>query len=140
MNKNISKIVKTSVKGLPKKGIKSTKSALSMLNGKIADIDEKLKKVQGDSELSALQVLRMVSGAMPPREELVIDIDDINISPNRVRLEGRTGSYEAVDKVKSSLEKVQEFKNVQTGNVRKGVRNEIKFSLSFDVFEGEEGS
>lgn len=140
MNKNISKIVNSSVKGLPKKGIKSTKSALSMLNGKISEIDEKLKKVQGDSSMSALQILKMVSAAMPPREQLVIDIDDINISPNRVRLEGRTGSYEAVDKVKASLEKIHEFQNVQTGNVRKGVRDEIKFSLSFDIIEGEGSS
>lgn len=137
MNNNISKLVKSSVADLPKKGLKSTKDAISMLQGRISTIDDKLKRIQGDSSLSALQILKMVSGAMPPRDQLVIDIDDLNISPTRVRLEGRTGSYEAVDKVKSSMESVQEFKNVQTGNVRKGVRDEIKFSLSFDVIEGE---
>lgn len=137
MNKNVSKLVKTSVTDLPKKGLKSTKDAISMLQGRISSMNERLKNVQGESSLSALQILRMVSAGMPPREELVVDIDDINISPARVRLEGRTGSYEAVDKVKSSMEQIKEFRNVQTGNVRKGVRDEIKFSLSFDIIEGE---
>jgi len=139
MNKNVSKMVKSSVKDLPKKGLKSTKSALSMLTGKISTINDKLKLVEGDSSLSSLQVLKIVSGAMPPRDQLVMNIDDINITPNRVRLEGRVSTYEAVDKIKSSLEKIPQFKNVQTGNVRKGVRDEIKFSLSFDVVKAEEG-
>lgn len=137
MNRNVATIVRSSVSGLPKKGIKSSKSAISILNGKILAIDEKLKKVQGNSSESALSVLKMISASLPPRDQLVVNIDDVNITPQRVRMEGRTVSYEGVDKVKSSLEKIKVFKNVQTGNVRKGIRNQIKFSLSFDVVEGE---
>lgn len=140
MNKQVTQLVKTSVKDLPKKGLTSTKTALSMLNSRIVEINEKLKMVQGDSGLSSLQVLKMVSTTMPPRDQLVMNIDDLSITPDRVRLEGRVGSYEAVDKIKLSLEKVPQFKNVQTGNVRKGVREEIKFSLSFDIVPAEEGA
>jgi hypothetical protein len=57
-----------------------------------------------------------------------------------VRLEGRVNSYEAVDKIKGSIEKIPQFKNVQTGNVRKGVKEEIKFSLSFDIVAPEGSS
>lgn len=133
MNKNVAKMVKTSVPDLPKGGANSAKQAVTVLDGKISAINDKLKKVQGDGSVSALDLLKMISGAMPPRDELVVDIDDMNISPERVRLEGRTISYEGVDKVKASMEKIKIFKNVQTGNVRKGVRDEIKFSLSFDI-------
>lgn len=133
MNKSVTQLMKTSVTGLPKKGVKSTKSALSILTGKISELDEKLKKVQWDKQRSGLEILKMISEAMPPREQLVVDIDDVSITTDRVRLEGRTGSYEGVDKVKTSMEKVKDFKNVQTGNVRKGVREQIKFTLSFDL-------
>jgi Tfp pilus assembly protein PilN len=133
LNKNISDLLRGSVTDLPRKGVTSSKSALSILDGKITALNERLKKAEGGSSLSALRVFQMISGAIPPREQLVVDIDDLNISPQRVRMEGRTNSYEAVDKMKSSMEKVSIFKNVQTGNVRKGVRDEIKFSLTFDV-------
>lgn len=133
MNTNITKLVKATVKGLPKKGIKSSKSALSILTGKISAIDEKLKKVQWEEGSSSLSILKTISASMPPRDQLSVDIDDITITADRVRLEGRTTSYEGIDKVKAAMEKVKNFKNVQTGNVRKGVREQIKFSLSFDL-------
>lgn len=141
MNREVTRLVKTSVKDLPKKGgLQSTKNALSMLNGKIAGINDKLKLVEGGGSLSALQTLKLVSNTLPPRDQLVMEIDDLNITPDRVRLEGRVNSYEAVDKIKSSIEKVPQFKNVQTGNVRKGVKEEIKFSLSFDIVPAEGSS
>lgn len=133
MNKNVAKMVKANVPDLPKGGTQSAKQAVTVLDGRISAITEKLKRVQGGGSVSALDLLKAISGAMPSRDELVVDIDDLNIAPERVRLEGRTVSYEGVDKVKASMEKVKIFKNVQTGNVRKGVRDEIKFSLSFDV-------
>jgi len=136
MNQNVSKLIRASVSDLPKRSIRSSKAALSILDGKISSLEEKLKKIQGDTALSSLEVLKKVSAVMPTRDKLQIDIDDINISPQRVRLEGKTVSYEGVDKIKTAMESIQEFKNVQKGNVRKGVRDEIKFSLSFDIEGG----
>ncbi|HCU23397.1 MAG TPA: hypothetical protein DF383_00125 [Deltaproteobacteria bacterium] len=133
MNKNVAKLVKASVPDLPKGKGQNAKEAVQLLDGRISAIAEKLKKVEGDTSVSSLEILKLISAAVPPRSELVIDIDDLNISPERVRLEGRALSYEGVDKLKAAMEKVDKFKNVQTGNVRKGVRDEIKFSLSFDV-------
>ncbi len=135
MNLGITKLIRSAVTDVPKTDIRSAKSAISLLEGKIGSLQDKLHKAQGSSSLSALRVLQMISSAMPPRDELQIDIDDINITPQRVRLEGRALSYEGVDKIKSSMEKIPQFKNVQTGNVRKGLRDEIKFSLSFDIVE-----
>jgi Tfp pilus assembly protein PilN len=133
MNKNIAKLVRASVADLPKTGVDSANSALSVLNARITGMQDKLKKVEGEGSLNALQVLKMISAAMPPREQLVVDIDDVNITPDRVRFEGRTLSYEGVDKIKASLSQVKNFKNVETGDVRKGVKDEIKFKVSFDL-------
>ncbi len=132
MNQSMTKLLKSAAIDVPKTGKQSPTATVSLLNGKITSLEDKLKKVQGGGH-SSLDILKMISASMPQREELVIDIDDLNISPDRVRMEGRTVSYEGVDKVKASMEKIKIFKNVQTGNVRKGVRDEIRFSLSFDV-------
>jgi type IV pilus assembly protein PilM len=140
MNRDVTKLVKSSVKDIPKKGMQSTKSALAMLDTKIAGLNDRLKLAEGGGGMSSLQILKLVSGAMPPRDQLTMEVDDLNITPDRVRVEGRVNSYEAVDKIKSSIEKVPQFKNVQTGNVRKGIKDEIKFSLSFDIAGAEEGS
>jgi type IV pilus assembly protein PilM len=117
----------------PKKPPEGAQAALSLVNSKIAEVNDRLKKLEGSSGLSALEILKLISANLPSRDDLKLDVDDMNISKDLVRLEGRTVSYEAVDKVKAAMEKVPQFKNVQTGNVRKGVQDEIKFSLSFDI-------
>jgi hypothetical protein len=133
MNKNLDKLLKTAAIDLPKSSRQSPTTTINFLNGKISSLEDKLKRVEGGGVHSSLEILKLISEAMPQREEFVLDIDDLNISTDRVRMEGRTVSYEGVDKVKASMEKIKEFKNVQSGNVRKGVRDEIRFSVSFDI-------
>jgi hypothetical protein len=131
MNNNIAKIIKTAIPDLPKGA--AGKQPLTLLDSQINSIQDKLKKVQGDNNYGALEILKAVSAAMPPRDELAIDVDKITISPNLVRLDVRAATYDAIDKMKSSIEKSKMFKNVQPGSPSKGVRGEIRFSISFDV-------
>jgi len=138
MNQHLAKLVSTSDTRLAKKKITSAKKAISIIDGEISTIKEKLKRMKGDNTPSALRVLNLISGGVPPRDKIKVDIDNVNISPQRVRLEGRTDSYEAVEKLKVSLEGIPIFKNVQPGDTRKVVRDEIKFSISFDVVEEKE--
>ena len=133
MNKGVSTLITQGMPNPPKKPPEGAQSALSLLNSRINEANDRLKKLEGSNAPSSFEVLKLISANLPTRQELKLDVDDMNISGDHVRLEGRTISYEAVDKVKASLEKVSQFKNVQTGNVRKGVQDEIKFSVSFDV-------
>lgn len=135
MDKSVTKILTQGIPNPPKKlPTGGAQGALSYVNSKITEANDRLKKMEGSNGLSAFEILRLVSANLPPRQDLKLDIDDVNISQDHVRMEGRTVSYEAVDKIKSALEKVPNFKNVQTGNVRKGIQqDEIKFSLSLDV-------
>jgi hypothetical protein len=48
-------------------------------------------------------------------------------------MSGRTTSFEAVDKIKSAVEKSGKFKDISMGNVRKGIKEEIKFDLSMEA-------
>ncbi len=132
MNRSVSDLVSQGLQGL-KKPPKGAQEALSLVNSRISETKDRLQKLEGGNELSALEILRLLSGALPPKQDLKLEVDDLNVASDHVRFEGRTTSYEAVDKVKNSLEKIPQFKNVQTGNVRKGVQDEIKFSLSFDI-------
>lgn len=134
MDKSVTKILSQGIPNPPKKLPVGAQGALSYINSKITEANDRLKKMEGNNSVSAFEILRMISASLPSRQDLKLDIDDVNISSDHVRLEGRTVSYEAVDKVKNALESVPNFKNVQTGNVRKGLQqNEIKFSLSMDV-------
>ncbi|MBF0492750.1 MAG: pilus assembly protein PilM [Deltaproteobacteria bacterium] len=133
LNKSVASLLTQGLTNLPKKVPEKMTDAQNLIKDRISKSQDELSKLQSDSALSALEILRMISMGLPSRQDLKLDVDDLNIATDHVRLEGRTVSYEAVDKVKSSLEKISQFKNVQTGNVRKGVQDEIKFSLSFDI-------
>lgn len=134
MDKSVTKILTQGIPNPPKKLPAGAQGALSYVSSKTTEVNDRLKKMEGNNALSAFEILRLISANLPSRQELKLDIDDVNISSDHVRMEGRTVSYEAVDKVKNALEKVPNFKNVQTGNVRKGIQqDELKFTLSLDV-------
>ncbi|MBL7684415.1 MAG: pilus assembly protein PilM [Deltaproteobacteria bacterium] len=133
MNKSVASLLTQGLPNPPKKLPEGAQAALSFVNSRVNEANDRVKKLEGDNAVSAFEIMRLISTNLPSRDDLKLDIDDMSIDADHARLEGRTTSYEAVDKVKASLEKVTTFKNVQTGNVRKGVQDEIKFSLSFDI-------
>jgi len=133
MNKNLSKIVKASVSDLPKEGVKDATQALDVLKKKISGMQEKLKKEQGEGNLSALEILKAISAAMPPKDAFPIDVDEVKITENQLTLSGTTVSYQAVDKIKESLSQVKNLKISGTPNVTKGVKDTYKFKLTADL-------
>lgn len=118
----------------------SLNSALSMVGGKTAELQEKLASISGNKdELSPLLVLREISRQVPKKDQVKMDIDNLNITEDLVRIEGKTNSFEAVDLIKQSLAGSKYFHNVKMDNVAKGLRDEVKFTLSFDLKEKQEG-
>ncbi len=134
MNRNLSRQVSASVRDLPKTGVTSAKTALSILEGKIASTQENLKKTSGEGVLSPIEILKMISSNMPSREELTVDIDKINITTDKVTLEVRTKTYENVDQIKAAMSQVKAFKNVESGDVKK-FKEQVKFNLFFSIAE-----
>lgn len=130
-------IVKTVAKALPefkqpKKG--KTKNLIDIINGKIAEIRPQLEALEeGAGKKGPLDLLLDISRVLPPKNELVVDMDEFNYTGEVIRLDGRTNSFEGVDTIKTSLEKSSHFKNVTTRKAEKGLRDEIKFSISMDV-------
>ncbi|MBI4412492.1 MAG: pilus assembly protein PilM [Deltaproteobacteria bacterium] len=130
-------IVKMAVSALPELKDQKTKTAgklLTIVNGKIAEVKTQLEALKpAGGVVTSLTLLLEVSKKIPSKEEIKLDVDDFSFTGDYVRIDGRTTSFEAVDKLKNSLSTSPYFKNVETRNVAKGIRDEIKFSLSMEV-------
>ncbi|MBI2082787.1 MAG: pilus assembly protein PilM [Deltaproteobacteria bacterium] len=124
---------------LPKKSLSQPKNVLSILSGRIGESTEKRRKLQEETALSVLEILKGVSKALPNRETIQIDVDQFTLTAGKIRLTGQTNSFEAVDQIKTALASSPQFQNVATTNVRKGVGDQVKFDISFDVKLGEGG-
>lgn len=129
---NAAQLVLQALPGTPKRAISTTTGALAVLKGKKVEINEKISKLKAATGFSPLDTLKEISQLMPQRNEVTIDVEDISIAQDRVTLSGRTNSFETVDKIKMAMEKSEHFKNVTTGNVRKGTKGEIKFDLAME--------
>lgn len=136
-----SQIAALSAKVLPdmsKKSLSDPKTILSTLTGKIGEAEDRKKKIEEEVALSILDVLKEFSTSLPPRETLQIDVDDLTIASHRIRIQGQTTSFEAVDQIKTALDKSKMFKNVAIENQKKGNKGEIRFNLSVEIAGGEE--
>jgi type IV pilus assembly protein PilM len=123
---------------LPKKSLIKPDSILSTLAGKITEAQDKKKKIEDETALSVLDVLREFSATLPPRDALQLDVSDFTMASRKIRLQGQVTSFEAVDQIKEALSKSKMFKNVATENVKRGPKGDVLFSLSIDVVVGDQ--
>ena len=142
LRSQITRITNAAVQVLPdapKKTLSSPQAVLSTLTGKVVEAEEKKRKIEDETQLSVLSVLKEFSQVLPPRETLLLDVDDLTIASQRIRLQGRTNSFEAVDQIKMALAKSKMFKNIATENVKKGIKDEVRFNMSIEIAGGEGG-
>lgn len=128
------------VPDLSPKSRTKTGTVISSLDGKITELRDRKKKMEEEISLSLLDVLKEMSSSLPARTELVLDINDLSLVSKRIRLQGNTDSFEAIDQIKTGLGKSPLFKNISTGNVRKGVKGEVRFDMTVDLGDEEEDS
>lgn len=143
-------LVDAAVKELPelKKEVKKRKSVeaktlVKLLNNKVSEIKPQLDALQANnSGLTALGALLEVSKLMPSKEDVQVDIDLFSYQEDFFKLEGRTVSFEAIDKIKQSVSQSKLLKNVNA-DPSPGIRDEKKFKLTADIVqetqEAEEG-
>lgn len=111
----------------------SPTQALSLIRAEGKKIQDRVTKLEHEFGLGALKVVQEISQKSPGREEVKLDVEDLQIMPDRVRLAGRADSFVSVDKIKAALSTSGMFKSVTTGNVRKGIKDEVKFDLSMEL-------
>ncbi len=133
MSTDVVALVKQALPGTPVKGKLTPKSAIAMIRGKQSDVDERINQLSSVTLQSPVDVLKEISMLMPSRDQVKVEVQDLNIAPDRATLEGQVEDFKAVDMVKAALEKSSLFSNVTAGNVRKGVKGEVKFSMSMEM-------
>lgn len=126
-------VMKEVAKQFPDIRASTSKKLLSSINTKFTELQSELEALDPSKQAAVMPLLVEVSKKMPPKGDAAINVDNLSFNGNLLRVDGRTTSFEAVDKIKNSLGTSPLFKSVTTQNVAKGVRDEIKFSLSMDV-------
>ncbi len=139
LKKSVAKVAGEVLTTTPQRMLKNPDSVLSILNGKILESKEKKKALDEKFAISYLNAMLELSKNLPPRDKLKVDMDEVKIAGNRVRMEGRTNSFENVDIIKQSIAKSSMFKNVSMGNVKKGAGDVVKFDLTMQIaLEGDD--
>jgi type IV pilus assembly protein PilM len=133
LNKDVVTLVTQAIPDVNLKKASTASAALSLVKSRKGEVSDRLTKLEAALGTSALDILKDISAAFPSREEVKVDIEDLNYTVGRIKLAGKTTSFEAVDKIKAAFEKSGKFKNVTTGNVRKGVKEEIKFDMAMET-------
>ncbi|MFH1831027.1 MAG: pilus assembly protein PilM [Pseudomonadota bacterium] len=138
MGSDVAALVKQALPGIPAPKAKTPNAAISLIKGRQAEIDERIRELASVSGISPLDILKEISMILPSRDELTLEVTDLGISKGKVTLDGVVTDFKAVDTVRQALEKSGMFANVTSGNVRKGVKGEVKFSMSMDIELGKE--
>ena len=102
------------------------------MRGKINELQKKIKLYGADSSRSALSVLREISERLP--QDLVVDIRELNYTPETVVFEGSTASFDAVNRLSKALEQSPTFGIPQIADSKMsldGSRVDFRLNLPF---------
>lgn len=72
------------------------------------------------ANLSALDILTQLSSHVPPDVDVVFE--EVGIDPNVVRIRGYSKSFEAVERLKTELSKLEGFSQVQVSEIQSDAR------------------
>ncbi|MBN1282441.1 MAG: pilus assembly protein PilM [Proteobacteria bacterium] len=133
MGSDVVALVRQAVPGAAAARARTPTAAIALVKGREQEVDLRMEELSNLVAASPLDVLKELSLLMPPREDLSVEVVDLNISADRVTMEGVVSDFKTVDTVRQALEKSGFFINVTSGNVRKGVKGEVKFTMSMDV-------
>jgi general secretion pathway protein L len=102
------------------------------MRGKISEMQKKNALYGADSSRSALSVLREISERLP--QDLVVDIRELNYTPEAVMFEGSTASFDAVNRLAKALEQSPTFGPPQIVDSKMsldGSRVDFRLNLTF---------
>jgi hypothetical protein len=81
-----------------------------------------------------LEILNLLSEEIP--KEITIDIYELTIDQDKVRIEAETDSFESIDRVKGGLKRGTLFKEVNISDAKVGVgQKKVKFRITIDMSE-----
>ena len=92
----------------------------------------------GVGEESPLEVLKGVTAGIPT--EVRIDVTELVIDGNKVRIEAQTDSYDSVDRIRGGLTKVGHFQEVNVSDAKISAdQSRVGFRIQLTMPEGGKG-
>ncbi len=88
---------------------------IAQAQSQIAEMQRR-REFLGIEEASPLVILKEITTSIPP--EVAIDVSDLLIDGNRVRIEARTDSFESADRIKGALAKNAAFADTSVGDAK----------------------
>ena len=81
-----------------------------------------------------LEILNLLSEEIP--KEITIDIYELTIDQDKVRIDAETDSFESIDKIKGGLRKWPLFKEVNISDAKVGVgQKKVRFRITIAMSE-----
>lgn len=120
--------------------VKNIVSEVDQLKAKLKEEQAKAAAFGGSVgvQLSALDLLREVSSRIP--KNVRIDLSELIVDQDALRMSGETDSFDAVDNLKKALEMSPYFKEIKITNAKVGTNEKIvEFRISIFLKSGERG-
>lgn len=115
-----------------------TKNVTSEVDQIRAAIAERKKSGDflGADEESPLEVLKVLTAGIPM--EVRIDVTDLVIDGNKVRIEAQTDSYDSVDRIRGGLMKVGHFQEVNVSDAKISAdQSKVSFRIQLTIEGGK---
>ncbi len=115
-------------------GVKQTGGEKQQMMVKIQELQKESQALTslGGSPVTVLDLMREITERVPP--EVEADIDAFSYAGEKVRLSGRTDSFESVDRILKALQGFDLFENVSLSNAKVDAKdNKVDFKLSISL-------
>ncbi|MFH1728394.1 MAG: pilus assembly protein PilM [Pseudomonadota bacterium] len=113
--------------------LKNPLQASKVLKSKMGELKLQLAQIE-PPEITRLEILKQISSRIS--KDIKIDVTQLIIEKNKIKLEGSTDSIQSVDKIIEELKKYEHFTRIEKESVKAGLRNEsMRFSIT--IYMGE---
>lgn len=114
--------------------VKNIVSEIDQMRARVNELEVRASSLGSlvDREVSPLSILREISQRIPKDQE--VEFRDFIVEEGRVRLEGVTTSFDAIDKISAELSDYPRFTAVTVSDAKQGVeRNKVVFKLTINL-------
>jgi general secretion pathway protein L len=114
--------------------VKNVVSELDQMRSRVEELEGRAQSLGSlvDREVSTLRILREISTRVP--KDLEVEFRDFTFEEGRIRIEGVTTSFDAIDKIKVDLAEYPRFSSVTVIDAKQGVkRDEVLFKLAITL-------
>lgn len=92
-----------------------------------------MSKNAGIPKMTAVDILDLISRHVPPREEVKLDVNRVDVKATKTYVKGTADSLSAVGKIVKALEKVSCFKEVSSGKISEVSGGKKQFTLTINT-------